>query len=62
MSMMGAGEIHTLTQDMRAKEGGVSSYREGRRLVFMLFLKPECSDIEKLVGSQRKQIVPLREL
>lgn len=27
---------------------------EGRRLAFLLSLKSECSDIKKLVGSQRK--------
>lgn len=31
MSVMGTGETHTLTQDMREKGVCVSSYREGRR-------------------------------
>lgn len=55
--MGGRGITHTLThtQDMREKEECVSGCREGRRRKeACLFAHSECSDIEKLVGSQRK--------
>lgn len=62
----GRGNTHKLTQDMREKGGGVflAARRggEGRRLVFMLLLKPECSDIEKLVEVRELTNCSFKEL